>query len=364
MLDPLVIGAAVPPVAAPAVSAQEIACSIRLTITSPLHFRNVPMDPTIDFGTKIREAGLRGRLDPNSIEVLNPATGHSVPHALPGDFAYGDKRRVEWVICDPAHIHYEIRFRVVAKRPPVLPRENTPLIGVGDLLRYNAGRQRPITLLYSSGLHDLIGDGRPDLVGCWNYAYRPGVPWDGIICYPRVGPQNTFEFGDLIRVRYAEGPDTSEFKHFQHTNMAVDFTDLDRDGDIDLVYTRRGRKSAEFFLNSRQRDAGGMPIFTSAGSVTVNGWDACRAVDLNGDGAIDLVVSGEYLRNTNPQGWPFEPAQPVKLNAGRQPCFLDLDWDGRLDTVCLQRAETTHPNGYRIAWRHNLGGDTPEFGAQ
>ena len=42
-------------------------------------------------------------------------------------------------------------------------------------------------------------------------------------------------------------------------------------------------------------------------------WDPVRAVDLNGDGAIDFVVGKSLLRNTNPEGWPIKPAKAVQL---------------------------------------------------
>ena len=351
----------------------------RVAVTTPLEFRNVPVDPMIDFGANIREAGVQGVLDPNSIQVLDLVTGEPVPHAEEG-FAYGDRGRVEWVIADPNHVEYEIRFRVTKKRCPLEPKAYTPLIGVGDLLRYNAGQPRPITLFYAAGFVDLTGDGRSDLVGCWNYAYRPGGPWDGIICYPRTGggqrkggpaavsrPAATAHallFGDLVHLRYVEQPDSTDFQHFRHTYMAADFADFNGDGLVDLVQTRRGTKSATIYLNTGRRDAGGMPVFTASVSVAVPGWKACRAVDLNGDGALDLVVDGQFIRNTNPKGWPLTPAAPVKLDAGREPCFFDVDQDGRLDAVCLQGGAVVQPDGYRIAWRRNVGGDPPRFGPE
>ncbi len=96
-----------------------------------------------------------------------------------------------------------------------------------------------------------------------------------------------------------------------------------------------------------------MPRFKPAGSASLSGWQACRAVDLNGDGAIDLVVDGEYVRNENADGWPFQAASPVKLDAGRQPCFLDIDRDGDLDASAQWR-QTLQPDFYRVAWRKNL----------
>jgi hypothetical protein len=155
---------------------------LRLTVTTPLSYPHTPLDPTIDFPEWIRQAEVAGVLDPNSIEVHNTATDQTVPHAISEDFAYGDKGRVEFVIADPSHTTLEIRWKTAAERPPLRPQRFAPQAGVGDLLRYNAGHPRPITVPYSPGLHDLNGDGQLDLTGTWNYAYRPGWPWDGVVC--------------------------------------------------------------------------------------------------------------------------------------------------------------------------------------
>ena len=335
---------------------------LRLTVTTPLSYSNTPLDPTIDFPELIRKAQVPGVLDPNSIELRNATTGQMVAHALTEDFAYSDKGRVEFVVADPQHTRFEIRFSTVSARPRLRPQKLIPQIGVGDLLRYNAARPMPFTLSFSPGLDDLDGDGQLELTGSWNYAYRPGWPWDGIVCYPRTRP-DTFEFGDLTRLRYVEKGETSP-QFFSHIYTAVDFADFDRDGRIDLVTTRSGTQSAEFYLNTGARDLSGMPRFELGGSIEVSAWHPCSAVDLNSDGAVDLVVNGKYIRNLNRAGWPFRPAQPVELAAGRAPCFLDLDQDGRFDSVCLHGGRTVQPDFYRVAWRKNLGGDPPKFGEQ
>ena len=221
--------------------------SIELTVTTPLPPGNVPIDPVIDFAKIIQQRKIPGVLDPNSIDVVNLATGKVVPHARTSDFAYGDKGRIEWVIRDPQHKRYLVRFRTVQQRPPLLPQSHVPMIGNGDLLRYNATQPRPIALIYHSGLVDLTGDGKPDLVGCWNYAYRPGEPWDGIVCYPRVGSTSQFEFGDLVRIRYVDDASSRDFKHFdKQVYMWCDFVDLNRDGKIDIVYSPRGKGVVRF----------------------------------------------------------------------------------------------------------------------
>ncbi len=73
---------------------------LRLRITTPLKFPNTPIDPVIDFSGWTADAGLTGVADPNSVEVINSATGRIVPHAMAEDFAYTDSGRVEFVAED------------------------------------------------------------------------------------------------------------------------------------------------------------------------------------------------------------------------------------------------------------------------
>ena len=217
------------------------------------------------------------------------------------------------------------------------PQAYTPRIGVGDLLRYNAGAARPVALSYPSRLVDLNGDGLRDLVGTWNYAYRPGWPWDGIVYYPRVGSSDEFRFGDLVRVRWTADESSTELRHFSKIYMHADLADFDGDGLLDLVYSPSGGDTIHVYRNTGRRDPGRTPVFVAQGSLSrgTSTWRPCRAVDLDGDEAIDVVVGTTYLKNTNPDGWPVRFAQAVELDAGRDPCFYDCDADGLLDAVCL-----------------------------
>ena len=116
------------------------------------------------------------------------------------------------------------------------------------------------------GLHDLTGDGRPDLVGTWNYFYRPGSPTGGVVFYPSTASsEHPYRFGDLQRLRYRSREKPPQFRDFSHHYNASDFADFNGDGRLDFVYTRSGAKTAEFYLGTEQRTPGGAPVFVSAG---------------------------------------------------------------------------------------------------
>lgn len=347
--------------------------SVSLTVTSELTFPRVPMDPAINFGELLRGANASGVLDPNSIEVVNLATKEPIPHALGETFSNDDTGRVEWVITHPEHKSYEIRFSTAASRPQLNPKAYTPLIGTGDLLRYNAGSPRPIMVSYPAGLVDLNGDGKQDLAGCWNYAYRPGSPWDGIVCYPRVGDPESFAFGERAYVQYVEKPGSTEYKILSTVYMTVSFADLNQDGLVDYVFSPRNGDSVYLYLNTGAKDAGGMPVFAPAGELPrpPSTWLPCHVVDLNRDGRLDIVVGSVYkgnplhtfyLRNTNKKGWPIKLEAPIPLTAGRGPCFFDVDEDGALDALSLADIPHGAPSEAIIVWQKNLGGDPPSFG--
>ena len=364
-------------------------CSVDLRITSPLPFAQIPVDPWIDFASLATEAGVKGVLDPNSIQVLDAVSDSPLPHALSRHFHHGQHGRVQWVVADPERRNYRIRFRMGAVRPPLDPRPNVPMIGTGDLLRYNAGEAKPISLPILGALVDLTGDGKRDLVGTVIYTYSPDRPPGGIVCYPRVGDTDEFRFGDPVAIRYLEASGASEPRHLRAGYLHLDAGDLNGDGLVDLVYaspadgSHQNPRSAGgwivFLLNTGRRDDGGLPIFQDHGRISRprDWWGPVRIVDLDRDGVLDLVVGsmfrgnrippdgrGYFIRNTNPGGWPFQPAPPARIDPGVRPSFHDLDGDGLPDSICLVHDPESERKKYfkRVAWRRNLGGTVPRFG--
>ena len=364
-------------------------------VTSALPAGTIPMDVEVDFAAILGKAKLPGVFDPNTVEVTNLATGAREPHAISPHVAYGDRARVRWLVTNPAEKKFEIRFRNAAQRPVLRPRPDTPLIGVGDLLRYTGPEPRPIASQLATRLVDLNGDGVRDLVATDYYTTEPLWPeripdsWSPFLCFPGVQDAGTpsLLFGNAVRLRYrekAEGPDQFFIGGYMHMDVA----DVNGDGLPDLAFAAAEKSSeaskvpdvAEFihiYLNSGKRDAGGMPTFVYRDRVKhpKDNWGPVRIVDLDRDGAVDFVVGSlfsetnpkaYFIRNTNPAGWPIKAAEPVAFSPGAMAGFLDVDGDGILDSVCVTHDERWGTRNFcsRVAWHKGLGGSPPQYGPE
>ncbi len=350
-------------------SRSRLTCRLEITEELPAHLGYIPMAPEVDFVGLIAAAGVPGQLDPASIEVVDLSDGARVPCALTEDIVRHGHGRLEWTIRHPGHRQYQIGFAADTAPPTPGPPRSVPPVGVGDLLRYGGQAPRPLTL-YSMRLVDLRGCGRADLAGTWNYYHRPGTPLSGVVCHCRVDGDSR-DFGDLTHLQFRDRDD-GPLQDFPGTYVDVDFGDVDGDGRIDLVFAERGSRQVTFFLNTGERNLIGLPVFRRGPVLAIPGFDlgSLSLVDLDGDGVLDLVIEGNWLRNRNPAGWPFDAAEPVDLGSGPRLAFIDLTGDGQLDLVGLAEpdAVTHHPTesvgyvGYVPFWRPRLVPGAVTFG--
>ncbi|MDX1660351.1 MAG: VCBS repeat-containing protein, partial [Gemmatimonadota bacterium] len=169
---------------------------------------------------------------------------------------------------------------------------------------------------WAPALADLDADADLDLaLGTWN---------DGVLLYENVGTATApeWEAGDAPLVELTRG---------SHATPA--FADLDGDGDLDLV---AGESSGEVNL-WRNEGSASKPLFVLV-SDTLNGIDVGRRshpalADLDGDGAVDLLVAGEsgeatIHRGTGELGFERDPWKRFALPGIAAPVFADLDGDG------------------------------------
>ena len=364
-----------------------------VTITSNLPSGTIPINVHVDFAKTLHDANVKGVVDPNSVEVRSIATGKRESHAISPHIAYGDAAQVRWLITDPNSKKFEISFTSAEKRPVLKPRADTPLIGVGDLLRYTGAEPRPIASSLATRLVDLNGDGLRDLVATDYYTTEPLWPeripdsWSPFLCYPGVKDGNPLLFGNAVRFRYREKPDARPvFRRRLHAR---------RRGRRQSATSCRTWRSPRWRSHPmRARCRTWLISFTSistpasatraacpfsstptASRHPKDNWGPVRIVDLDRDGAVDFIVGG-LLQRDKPQGLlhsQHEPrrlanqgAEAVAISPGAMAGFLDVDGDGMLDSVCVTHDDRWGNRNFcsRIAWHKGFGGNPPQYGPE
>jgi hypothetical protein len=176
---------------------------------------------------------------------------------------------------------------------------------------------------YAPAFGDLDGDGDPDLVlGTW----RDAVPWyrnDGTRTEPR------FVVADSALVRLTRG-----------SHATPSLADLDGDGDLDML-VGEASGTVNYYRNDGSRQ---VPKFT----LVSDEWEgimgirrsAPRATDLDRDGDLDIVIGNEagapiVLRNRGLRTSPAFERDPgtAEWPPFSAPAFADLDGDGDDDVV-------------------------------
>jgi hypothetical protein len=183
-------------------------------------------------------------------------------------------------------------------------------------------------------LHDLTGDGRPDVVALF------GQGDERIVLYPNDG---TGRFGDgRVLARFPP----------VYGSMYFTMRDFNGDGALDILYVNgdnydmtRVRKpfhGVRILENDRSND------FTERWFFPVYGAAQAAVADFDLDGDLDFLLTSNftdstfhpersimYFQRTGPAAYAFEP-YAFSAGAGSQwnvTTVADLDGDGRLDVV-------------------------------
>ncbi len=224
-----------------------------------------------------------------------------------------------------------------------LVQQDLRAIGLGPIVdRFAAADNR------ENRLADLNGDGRLDLV---TWTYTPVSDATGIARLFLGRPDGTF----------VEDPAFAalDIRGFGHTIAAADY---DNDGDVDLFlveYTHNDPRE-QFFLLLND-GAGHFTDVADAAGVANRGWpvyaksEGVQAVDVDGDGDIDLYAASHFYFNQGVvDGVPrFVDRRaalglPVRFDEGLK--FFDADNDGRLDLLLH------HPSEGPQLWRGTAAG--------
>ncbi len=177
---------------------------------------------------------------------------------------------------------------------------------------------------YAPALGDLDNDGDLDmLLGTWN---------KGVSLFWNVGSPQAPDFVESV---------PSYIKLTRGSNSAPELADFDADGDLDLL-VGEASGSLNYYRNDGTRTEPSFVLVSDEfQGIDVGRRSVPRAIDLDGDADLDLVVaseSGETFVYVN-EGGPTNPlfvadtAKTFDLPFFATPVFADLDGDGDPDLI-------------------------------
>lgn len=155
----------------------------------------------------------------------------------------------------------------------------------------------------------------------------------------------------------------------------VSIDDIDGDGDLDIAYASSGGSGRAAWL---ENNGSSTPSFTDNSIIGLPGNHQVESGDLDGDGDIDVAITGSY----NSAGTDFGYLIWYQNNGAADPSFTqrtvaltgidqvesleiaDLDGDGDLDMAAYHKVDSTTINASIVSWYENNGSSIPTFNSQ
>jgi len=349
-----------------------------------------PFTARLDFQRLLADSGVEHQLSPQSVVVAryDPDSGNQtmIPHLLSEDFHYASRGEISWVLSSPEHRRFVIYFD--ARKPersnaePYPPQDYIALVGAGDNFRYN--RPDGLDPIHSHAIMpisaDFDGDGRVDLLARMSYGSTWRQPWFTVWFWRNVGTNEEPEYADFVYLRDSDGAP------IDNGYNGIALYDWDSDGRPDLV------TESAVYRNTGRLTAGGGPVLDRLADLPKLPRTLLGIWDHDGDGIHDAfclnytchyVYEGPPRRNYEeftlvrvinraPAGQPpeFGDTEPV-LRDGQAVTeallpsgFYDVDGDGAVDIVGVERPTTRNPDEAQYCyWPAETGpGGSPVYG--
>ncbi len=338
------------------------------------------------FGKLLKDKGIGSDFDPASVVVTladDSSAQTAIPHLMDEAFKRSDSGEVSWDVVDSAKHRFFIYFDTV-DHGPYDRQDYISLVGAGDNFRYNrpGGRDPIHTMMISPPIAaDFDGDGRFDVLASMCYGSTWRQPWFTVWYWRNIGSNEKPLFADRV-ILYADG------NPIPNGYSGIGVIDWDGDGKLDLV----ARDSV--YQNTGKLTPGGTPILTKLADLPESmGQGFIGLADHDGDGVSDafrviyrchyiyegpprrniVTFSMQRIANTAAAGKPpvFGKTEAVLLDGketleGLHPsAFFDVDADGDLDVVGIDRPLTRNPEHSRFCWWPNNAkkGRPPKYGA-